>query len=226
MSHDTSSASRKKFLLTGFLAVIPLWITWLVLSFLFQALSAVGIPIVKSLADLVEPRFPAFNHFLTNDIFLGILGCIVVLVIIYSLGVFTTVVIGKQIFLFFEHLLSRVPLVSHIYGAVKKLTVVLQEKPGGDVERVVLIDFPSPEMKTVGLVTRVITDHNTGRLLAAVYVPTTPNPTSGYLEIVPVEKLTPTDWTMDQAMSFIVSGGAIAPDKLVYDRPPGVDATL
>ena len=51
-----------------------------------------------------------------------------------------------------------------------------------------------------------------------MYVPTTPNPTSGYLEVVPVEKLTPTDWTMEQAMAFIISGGAVAPDKFRFER--------
>ena len=76
----------------------------------------------------------------------------------------------------------------------------------------------------VGLVTRVFEDMNSGRKLAAVYVPTTPNPTSGYLEIVPVDRLTPTDWSMDQAMSFIVSGGAIAPENIVYDKLPESNA--
>ena len=50
-------------------------------------------------------------------------------------------------------------------------------------------------------------------------MPTTPNPTSGYLEIVPVEKMTPTDWTVDQAMSFIISGGAVAPDYIPFTAP-------
>ena len=53
----------------------------------------------------------------------------------------------------------------------------------------------------------------------SVYVPTTPNPTSGYLEIVPVDRLTPTDWTVDQAMSFIISGGAVSPDTVPFERP-------
>ena len=61
-------------------------------------------------------------------------------------------------------------------------------------------------------------EQGTDRELAAVYVPTTPNPTSGYLEIVPVELLTPTDWTVDQAMSFIISGGAVAPESVPFTR--------
>ncbi len=73
-------------------------------------------------------------------------------------------------------------------------------------------------MKTVGLVTRVMND-TSGRPLAAVYVPTTPNPTSGYLEIVPVKDLVSLDWSIEEAMSFIISGGAVAPDTIVYDGP-------
>jgi uncharacterized membrane protein len=102
---------------------------------------------------------------------------------------------------------------------------VLGDKPKGDVQRVVLINFPTPEMKTVGLVTRTFRDKDTGRELAAVYVPTTPNPTSGYLEIVPVANLISTNWTLDEAMTFIVSGGAISPDEINFDHSaklPGV----
>jgi uncharacterized membrane protein len=91
---------------------------------------------------------------------------------------------------------------------------VLQNKPSG-AQRVVLIEFPSPGLKSVGFVTRVFHDAG-GRELAAVYVPTTPNPTGGYLEIVPVERLTATDWTVDQAMAFILSAGAVAPDVLPF----------
>jgi uncharacterized membrane protein len=103
--------------------------------------------------------------------------------------------------------------VQTIYGGTKKLMAVLQNKPSG-VQRVVLVDFPRRGMKVVGLVTRVMSEEGSGREMAAVYIPTTPNPTGGYLEVVPVDELTPTDWTMDQAMAFIISGGAVAPDTL------------
>jgi uncharacterized membrane protein len=113
----------------------------------------------------------------------------------------------------FDTLLQRIPLVQTIYGGTKKLMAVLQNKPSG-VQRVVLVDFPRRGMKVVGFVTRVMIEEGSGREMAAVYIPTTPNPTGGYLEVVPVDELTPTDWTMDQAMAFIISGGAVAPDTL------------
>lgn len=226
MSDATASKQHtfRRYFIAGLITVIPLWITWLLLRFLFQTVSAVGEPAVQWLAERVGPRFPNLEGFLSSSIFQDVLAFLFVIAVVFALGMLTTVVVGRKLVELFESLLDRLPLVKHIYGAVKKLTVVLQEKPGGDVQRVVLIDFPSPEMKTIGLVTRVFEDANTGRKLAAVYVPTTPNPTSGYLEIVPVDRLTPTELTMDQAMSFIVSGGAIAPDNIIYDKPQSADS--
>ena len=124
---------------------------------------------------------------------------------------------GQKLLAWTGALIQRIPLASIIYDSARKLLDILQTKPGS-TQRVVLIDFPHREMKSVGLVTRVIRETGTGRELAAVYVPTTPNPTSGYLEIVPVELLTPTDWSVDQAMSFIISGGAVAPDTVPFTR--------
>jgi uncharacterized membrane protein len=117
----------------------------------------------------------------------------------------------------FVLLILRIPLASTIYTSARQLLDILQTKPG-NTQRVVLVDFPHKEMKSVGLVTRILKEEGTGRELAAVYVPTTPNPTSGYLEIVPIELLTPTDWTVDQAMSFIISGGAVSPESVPFTR--------
>ena len=75
-------------------------------------------------------------------------------------------------------------------------------------------------METIGLVTRLMKDDSTDEELAVVYVPTSPKPTSGYIEIVPVDKLTFTDWTFDQAMSFVITGGSNAPDRIAYHRKP------
>ena len=66
--------------------------------------------------------------------------------------------------------------------------------------------------------TRALVDEKTGQELATVYVPTTPNPTNGYLELVPVDDLVSTDWTMDEAMNFVISGGAIARDKVPFSN--------
>ena len=112
---------------------------------------------------------------------------------------------------------ERLPMIQNVYRLVKKLISALQQKPE-NVQQVVLIEFPSPEMKTVGFVTRTMLDKHSGKELAAVYVPTTPNPTSGDLEIVPIDKLVSTDWSIDEAMNFIISGGAVAPEHVPYTK--------
>lgn len=220
-SHASGRRPVPRYFLAGVFVLIPVWITCLVVAFVFRLLSAAGEPAAKWVAGILGERFPTLDAILTNGVFQATLSFLLAIVLIYLLGLFTSLVVGRRLVSFFESLLGRVPLVRSVYGSVKKLTTVLQEKPGDEVQRVVLIDFPSPEMKTVGLVTRVLEDERTGRKLATVYVPTTPNPTSGYLEIVPVDRLTPTDWNMDEAINFVVSGGAVAPDRIPYGRDGG-----
>jgi len=196
----------QRYLLTGILTVIPIWITWLVFEFIFKQLSNIGMPWVRALSSGLQQTWPAFAQWLITSWFQSVLAVVLTLFALYFLGWITTLVIGKRLLSLVDWLMIRIPMVQTIYGGVKKLLSVLQQNPER-VQRVVLIAFPTPEMKTVGLVTRVLKDHQTGQELAAVYVPTTPNPTSGYLEIVPLDKVISTDWTIDEAMTFIISGG-------------------
>ena len=205
----------QRYLFTGTLTAIPLWITWLVFEFIFKKLSNIGMPSVRALSRGLQQTSPALAQWLVAPWFQSALAVVLTLLALYLLGWITTLVIGKRLLGLMDSFMNRIPLVKTIYGGAKKLLTALQQKPDG-AQRVVLIAFPTPEMKTVGFVTRVLKDHRTGQDLAAVYVPTTPNPTSGYLEIVPLDKVISTDWTIDEAMTFIISGGAVAPDKIHY----------
>ena len=202
-------------LLAGVLILVPLWITWLVFRFILSQLSSAGMPWVRALGNTVEPYAPSVANWLRAPWFEPLIAVILTLVLLYLLGWAARLVIGRRILEAIDSLIGRIPIVQTVYGSTKKLVTALQQKPDG-VQRIVLIPFPTPEMKTVGFVTRLLTDETTGQQLAAVYVPTTPNPTSGYLEIVPVDQIVSTEWTMDEAMSFIISGGAVAPDTLRY----------
>ncbi|ALP53381.1 hypothetical protein Tel_09570 [Candidatus Tenderia electrophaga] len=208
----------QRYLITGIITVIPIWITWLVFNFFFNQLSKAGRPWVKALANNLGDYLPELSQWLLESWFQNILAVLLTLIALYILGWLASRVIGKKFLDLLDLLLNRIPLVQTIYGSTKKLLSVLQQKPE-KLQRVVLIEFPSPQMKTVGFVTRVMTDDVTGQALAAVYVPTTPNPTSGYLEIVPAHKLVETDWTVEEAMTFIISGGAIAPARIRFDNP-------
>jgi uncharacterized membrane protein len=211
----------KRYLLTGLLTFIPLWVTWLVFKFVLGVLAGIGAPLVAALLGALSLVAPHAADTLNAQWLIFIVALLLTLGALYLLGFVANRVIGQRFLNGFDALLARIPLVQTIYGGTKKLMAVLQNKPSG-MQRVVLIDFPRRGMKAVGFVTRVMVEEGTGREMAAVYVPTTPNPTGGYLELVPVDELTPTDWTMDQAMAFIISGGAVAPDSL--PAPPS--ATL
>ncbi|MCL6620913.1 MAG: DUF502 domain-containing protein [Syntrophobacterales bacterium] len=207
--------SRKAYLMAGVITVIPLLITWWVVRFIVTVLRDFGGPAVSWLHLALRPWAPDLAHLLLHPWFEAVLAVILALAGFYLLGWGATRVVGRRLLAFLDALVHRIPFVNTVYGGVQKFLAVLQQKPDG-VDRVVLIDFPSPEMKTVGFVTRTLVDAATGRPLAAVYVPTTPNPTSGYLEIVPLDKVISTDWTMDEAMAFIMSGGAVAPPAMRY----------
>lgn len=204
-------------IVTGLLTAIPIIVTYLLFDFLLGALSSLGSPMIATIARLLQRVSPAFAEIFVNPIVQSVLGILLVLLLLYILGWAAKRVIGRRILGRVDKIMNRIPLVQTIYGATKKLIDTFQQTPDG-VQRVVLINFPSPEMKTVGFVTKIMKDRDTGQKLAAVYVPTTPNPTSGYLEIVPVEQLISTDWTMDDAMTFIVSGGAVAPEVMNYSK--------
>lgn len=223
--------SAQKYLLAGMLTLIPLWVTWLVFRFVLGQLSNVGRPWVVALSKAVQPWSDPVAQALLEPWFQNTLAVVITVIALYLLGWLATLVAGKKLIAAIDALIHRIPLVKKIYGATKTLVAAMQQKPG-NVQRVVLIEFPTPEMKTVGFVTRILRDDDTGEELAAVYVPTTPNPTSGYLEIVPLERVVSTNWTMDEAMTFIISGGTVAPDSLNYRKsaaplrphPPADDA--
>ncbi len=209
--------SLQKLFLTGLLTLLPIWLTWVVIKFVFVLLSDISRPLVGPLSHQIAASFPDSMGWFNAQWVQASIALVATLCVILAVGVLTRRVIGQRLLGWFELLVLRIPLASTIYTSSRKLLDILQTKPGS-TQRVVLIDFPHKEMKSIGLVTRVIKEEGSGRELAAVYVPTTPNPTSGYLEIVPVELLTPTDWTVDQAMSFIISGGAVSPESIPFTR--------
>ena len=214
---NTPRPSLQNLFITGLLTLLPVWLTWVVVKFVFILLSGISAPVINVLAQQITARFPRTLGLIDDVWVQNTLSMIATLAVIMLVGLLARRVIGQRLLGWFEKLMVRIPLANVIYTSSRKLLDILQTKPGS-TQRVVLIDFPHRDMKSVGLVTRVIKEEGTGRELAAVYVPTTPNPTSGYLEIVPVELLTPTDWTVDQAMSFIISGGAVAPESMPFTR--------
>ncbi|MGH8106490.1 MAG: DUF502 domain-containing protein [Arenimonas sp.] len=218
MAYNASMGKLQRLFITGLLTLTPIWLVWIVFKFIFGLLSDMSKPIIQPVTTKLAAVSPELLGWMSapwvqTGIALGF-----TLFFILSVGWLARRVIGQRILVWFEVLINSIPLVKTIYGSARQLLDLLQTKPDG-TQRVVLIDFPHRDMKSIGFVTRTLRDEISGKEIAAVYVPTTPNPTSGYLELVPIELITPTDWTVDQAMAFIISGGAMSPEKIPFSRP-------
>jgi len=206
------------YLIAGLLTLTPLIVVWFVFDFLLGVLYRAGHPLASGLADFIDERVPALKPIFEDYWVHSVIAVIAALLVLYAIGAVASRVIGIRLIAMFERVIARIPLVEAIYSATKKLVGVLQQKPEG-ASRVVLVEFPHPGLRAVGLVMKTFRDATTGEELAAVFVPTAPNPTSGYLEIAPASKLTATDMSIDQAMTMILSGGAMAPDHMSLNPP-------
>ncbi len=209
----TVAANLQKNLIAGVLTLIPVIVVWMALNFVFNALSAFGAPLAEALTMFLTDRFPALAPYVHNEAIQWLVAVVVALLLIYTIGGAASRMIGIKLIALVEGLIARIPLVDTLYSASKKVVGALQQKPGGS-QRVVLVEFPRAGMRAVGLVTQTFFDAKTSVEMAAVFVPTSPNPTSGYLVLVAVKDTIPTEMSLDQAMTMIVSGGAIAPANL------------
>jgi len=204
--------SLQRNILAGVITVGPLFVTYLIFSFLLGALAKAGMPVIQLFAAL----FP--TAWLSEPWLQSLLAVLLTLIVLYVVGRLTSLVIGRQTLNLFEAALERLPFVAKVYGSVRQLIDTMMAKSETS-QRVVLIDFPIQGQKSIGFLTRTMTDKNSGELLAAVLVPNAINPTSAFLQILPLERVTETDLNMEQAMSMLMTGGAVGPDEILFNKP-------
>ncbi len=213
-------------IVAGLLLIIPLAVTFWLVSFVYAAALWIGAHLISWVAWAAVWAFglnldiPEF-HPESATWYQSLIAVVLTIVMLYLLGWIGTNAVGAKIIGLFESLVERIPFVETLYVAVKRIVQALtgSNRDGSGQQRVVLIDFPHENMRALGFLTNVITDVNTGQRYATVFVPTTPNPTSGYMELVPVERITPTDLTMEAGLSMILSGGASSPATIhLYER--------
>jgi len=191
--------SLKRYFLTGLLVIIPIWGTILILKALFVAVDGI-------LGDLLVQLVP--SHYVPG------LGILALIALVFAAGLFATNFMGRRIVKWWEALLNRVPLVRGIYSTLKSMTDILSISKQASYNRVVLIQFPKNGHYCLAFVTGVtkeeMQDLTTGPLVH-VYVPTSPNPTSGYFLLVPEHEIMSVDISVEEAMKLIVSGGLCSP---------------
>ncbi|MGA3081270.1 MAG: DUF502 domain-containing protein [Terracidiphilus sp.] len=209
--------SLQRNILAGIITIGPLFVTYLIFSFLLDQLAKAGMPAIKLFAVI----FP--EGWLNHPWLQSVLAIVLTLVVLYVVGRVTSQVVGRQAFELFESTLERLPVVAKIYSSVRQLIDSMMAKKESS-QRVVLVDFLSPGHKSIGFLTRTMTDSTTGDLLAAVLVPCAINPTSAYLQILPIAQVTETNLNMEQAMSMLMTGGAVGPDTIRFSQTEVVTA--
>jgi uncharacterized membrane protein len=215
--HRSFGSDFRRHFIAGLFVLMPIAFTVWVLHLVFTWLSDLGQPIVNSLirSMSVTPRGVADAAHVARvqrmlEVFKDVISFMIVIVLIYLLGWATTKVVGRRALTIFDNVINRIPLAKGIYGTLKQLLSTFQSKPQG-VERVVLVGYPSKDVRSVGLVTRTYKDETTGIEMASVYIPIAPFLTSGNVTVVPVDELMSTNWTVDEALKFVASGGSVSP---------------
>ncbi|MCY6371443.1 DUF502 domain-containing protein [Clostridium ganghwense] len=182
--------------LAGITAILPIGLTIFILYQLFMIIDSFS-------AGIVE--------FFYGKRVVGV-GFLTTVVFILLVGFITKYYLGQKLFSFIEKTVSRIPVAQSIYSAVKEVSKMFSSNDGQKFSKVVSIDFPSKGMKSIGFVTNNEIKMSDKEKIA-VFIPTTPNPTNGFLIYVDTENVEFLDISVDEAIKAIVSMGAITPNS-------------
>jgi uncharacterized membrane protein len=193
----------KRYLVAGLLVWVPLGITIWVLHFLVTTLD-------QTLLLFPEDAQP--------DKLLGFhipgIGVVLSFAILLVTGVIAANFFGARLILFWESILGRIPVVKSIYSSVKQVSDTLLSDSGNAFRKALLVEFPHENSWTIAFLTGTPAPAVAAHLAeehVSVYVPTTPNPTSGYFIMVPKSRVRELDMTVDEALKYVISMGVVAP---------------
>lgn len=231
----------RRIFITGLVILLPLVITVTLLYFLFKIINAYITPLVRKLIDLIVSGvfgavlrdFEPFLRSLTIPI-----GLLLTLLLVFLLGLLGTNLIGRRVLKAVDRLILRIPLVKSVYGAAQQLMQSIRFSHYAGFSTVVLVEYPRRGLWTMGFMTRDypggIDRFGEGELVS-VFLPTTPNPTSGWLVVTPRSEVRLLDLTIEDGVKFIISGGIVGPrlisasslidagDTEMSGPPPAVD---
>lgn len=194
----------KKYLITGLLIWIPLAITIWVLELIVSTMD-------QSLL-LLPPKYQPhalFGHQIPG------LGALLTVVVVFVTGVLASNILGQRLVLFWERILGRIPVVKTIYTAVKQVSDTLFAPGGQAFSKALLVQYPRQGCWTIAFLTGKpggdLANHLRGDYVS-VYLPTTPNPTSGFFLVMPKADVIELDMSVDEALKYVISMGVVAPE--------------
>ena len=180
-------------LLTGIITLLPLYLTYIVLKFFF-----------KTLNDISEPILNRLN------IEIPLLGIFLTLLLVLSIGIAVTNFLGRKFFEIGEKIVKKVPLVSSIYYSIKQILDTITNSSTDEFKGTVYIQYPRKGLWTMAFISGESISKS-GKTFFHLFVPTTPNPTSGFFLMIPKEDAIKSNMSVEDGLKTIISGGLLAP---------------
>jgi uncharacterized membrane protein len=197
----------KKNMIAGLLVTVPVAFTYIILEFVITRVDGLMVPIVSKIIG--EKGMEIFKAYSVPG-----MGFLLLVLFIFFIGLIATNFFGKKIFKVGELVLHKIPLVRVIYTTIKKVVDMISQSQTPTFEKMVLVTYPRSPLKTIGIVacdTRGTVLKMIGKRSVNVFVPTSPNPTTGFIIHVPVEDVNFLEMTVEEGLKMIISFGVVAP---------------
>ncbi len=197
----------KKNIIAGLLVTVPVALTYIILEFVITRIDEMMVPVVSKVVNE-----KAMEHF--NGYFIPGMGFLLLILFVFLIGLIATNIFGKKVFKFGELVLHKIPLVRVIYITIKKVVDTISQSQTPTFEKMVLITYPRSPLKTIGIVACGTPDmvfKMVGKQSVNVFVPTSPNPTTGFVIAVPIEDVNFLEMTVEEGLKMIISFGVVAP---------------
>ncbi len=217
MANKILSQFRRIFI-TGVVVILPLFLTYIVFAFIFRQLNNRVSPLI---VGVLEPFLPSLVSSPLFVFFKPLISVVMTVLVVFLIGLIATNFIGRRILNYFDRLMLKIPLAKSIYGAAKQFLESLRTPGIESFNQVVLLEYPKENIWAIGFVineTSGKTEKITSDKVKNVFVPTTPNPTSGYLLLVPESELVKLDMSIENALKYIVSGGLAGSSFEIVDQ--------
>lgn len=227
--------------MTGLIVVLPIYVTILLIKFVFGVMrdaSQWGVfalleapwfqKHVWKLEHLEGEKFDLvgiLKRYPGLDWGIAVFSVLLTIFLLYIIGLFAANLVGRRVIALFDGIVERVPLVKTVYRSLKQILGTFSGEQTSSFQRVALVPFPQERMRCVAFVTNIFKDSVTGEELCSVFISTTPNPTTGYLQIVKRCDITELNWTVEEGVRAVISAGILKPDYVTLvsnkDLPPG-----
>lgn len=206
----------RNYLIAGLIALFPLALTIIILVYLFQKLDVLLTRLVPLFTPTLIPASIVEKAGILLPLGIKILAFLIVLGLITLFGFFTSRVIGRRILDFLDkRVFFKIPLINTIYRTIKEINAVLFTGKKYIFKRVVMLEYPRQGIYSIGFVTaETFLDNSSStspQKILSVFIPTTPNPTSGYLALIPEKDTIPLSLGIQKAFKLVISGGALVP---------------